>query len=209
MRSYKIEDIEKGGLEALRSNPELRAFFFQEYSIIFEEPCKDCPGKLAGYFEKFIKNNTMTNSSEPRYKLKNTVIDVQGIGFVNQKSFTDEKAIHMLSISSGYLKMLEAYPSDWEKDVAKYRKAKAKAKPAAQEAPAQAPESTEEAPEPTQEGNPYRDKLIALKGIAEKTADQIIEAFPHEAALQAHILAGKDLEFPPQANKALLKEFGE
>jgi len=168
-------------------------------------------------------NSTM--GKEPKYKLKKTLLHVDGFGMVNQANCTDEKAIAMLAISSGFLKHFEVYPDNWDKDVRKARDQKAKtiaarakgreeAKEAAiieeeAEELAAAPTPVEEVIEAQEETVPgYRDKLIALKGIAAPTADKIIEVFDTEAKLEAYIASGQDLEFSAQANKALLEFYG-
>lgn len=215
MASYNLETIQEQGLEGLRRDPNLRGFFLSEYSAIFGSACQTCESKLAGYFINFIKFHNMkkVKNETPKFKLKKSLTYVEGIGFVNQNNITDETAVAMLSQASGHLAKFEEYPKDWDKMVAALRKKKASA--TTKTTPVvKVQEITPETPgEPKQEEQPdpvadYFQKLVEMDGIAEKTAEKIVNQFGTEPELEAHIAAGKDLDFSPQANKALLANYG-
>tara|TARA_R110000803_G_scaffold52326_1_gene107693 strand:- start:849 stop:1499 length:651 start_codon:yes stop_codon:yes gene_type:complete len=215
MHSYKelLNILTDKGPQGLRDDPELRGLFFREYRAIFGDACRNCDSKLAGYVKQFINHkNTSNMEKKNKFKLMKRLVAVDGLGHINQQNCTDEIAVKMLAISSGFLKYFESYPDDWDKLVTKERAKQSKAKaPAATTKVTPEVKAEEVTPEVTVEptdADKYRDKLIALDGIAEITADKIIEGFPTEAALEAHIAAGKDLTFSPQANKALLENYG-
>lgn len=193
MLSYNREDIKKLGLKGLRNNPDLKAFFFKEYSNIFGKVCMSCESKLEGYFINFLNHTEMGQESTAKFILKDKLI-MTPIGNINRKNCTDEKAIALLATSKGFLKDFESYPENWYELVADHKDGK----------------STPSQPEKEKEGtgDVFKDKLISLPGIAAKTADKIIEQFATEAALEAHIAAAKELNFTPAANKALLDAYG-
>ncbi len=144
----KLNSLLKGGYE--KAVGEDKETFIAFYAYLFNDnaPCASCPQKLAGYWDKLVREggyrlrelqlktakmakkkskNTDSTLQEGAFRLRGDIhslaMDFGSSEFFNNDTLTNDVALRYLSINPNRIANFEKYPKGWEQLVQEYANA--------------------------------------------------------------------------------------